>query len=226
MEKNQESGSSPDSAFQPEAVPGDPRSRDRKNPRRAGTARRRPPSPRSLIETKGPSPDAAIAQVRLVIGKIAGPHGVDGELKLRVVSDHPEHIPQLTEVYLGERDTPVKLLGARQHGDLMLIRLEGVTTPEEGKLLGGLVVRAPATALHPLEPGEYFLFQLIGLEARTPGGEPLGTVTDLIETGANDVLVIARPDAGDLLVPNHPEFVREISPGKTLIVIEPPVYDN
>jgi 16S rRNA processing protein RimM len=112
------------------------------------------------------------------------------------------------------------------HGDQMLIHLDGVDTPEEGKRLGGLKVRIRATDARPLEPGEYFLFQLIGLEAVTEEGAVLGTVTDLMETGAHDVLVITAPESPELLVPNHPNYVLDVAPERNTIVIRPPVYTS
>ena len=206
---------------------GDSRARTRSgSPQRAAAPRKRRTQRKSLIETAGPNPDSPLADVRLTIGVIAGTHGVEGELKLKVLSDHPEHIPTLKRVYLGESDFPIRLLCARPHGDQMLIRLEGVSTPEAGKKLGGLKVRIAATDAKPLELDEYFIYQLIGLEAWTENGEVLGRVTDLMETGAHDVLVISSPTAPDLLVPNHPSYVLDIAPERNQIVIRPPVYDS
>ncbi len=202
------------------------RSRGRQgSPARQSGPRRRPAA-RRLIDTAGPDPSNPLDDVRLTIGVIAGTHGVNGELKLKPLTDHPEHIPTLKSVYLGDSDTPTPLLGARGQGDNLLIKLEGVTTPEAGKRLGGLKVRIAAKDARPLEEGEYFIFQLIGLEARATDGSVIGTVSDLIETGAQDVLVITRPGDTDLLVPNHPSYVIEISPEQNRIVIQPPVYTS
>jgi 16S rRNA processing protein RimM len=189
--------------------------------------RKRPrPASKVLIDTAGPEPDSRISDIRLTIGVIGGTHGVQGELKLKLLTDHPEHLPSLTQVYLGESDVPTKLLGVRFQGDQALIQLDGVTNPEHGKLLGGLKVRIDGADAKPLEEGEYFLFQLVGLRAQTASGESIGTVTDIFETGANDVLVITPESGTDLLVPNHPRFVLEISPDQNRIVIDPPVYDS
>jgi 16S rRNA processing protein RimM len=181
-----------------------------------------------LIETAGPEPATPLADVRLTVGRIGGTHGVRGELKMRNLTDDPEHLKRVERVYLGNADTPIALKGVRFTKDGALITLEGVTTPEAGARLSGLPVKIAGTDARPLEEGEYFLFQLIGLEVLTEDGTPAGTVTDLMETGAHDVLVIGeRPDAADdLLVPNHPEFVLEISPEKGTIIIRPPVYGN
>lgn len=182
------------------------------------------PAARTLIDTAGPNPDASLDGIRLTIGVIGGTHGVHGELKLKLLTDHPEHVTTIRKVYLGESDTPTALESVRFQGDQALIQLEGVTTPEQGKLLGGLKVRIDGTDAKPLEEGEYFLFQLIGLAAVTNEGEAIGTVTDILETGAHDVLTI-RPESGpDILVPNHPRYVLDIAPQRNQIVIELPIY--
>jgi 16S rRNA processing protein RimM len=183
-------------------------------------------SSRKLIDTTGPTPTADIADVRLTVGVIGGTHGVRGEMKLKLLTDHPEHLTKINKVYLGDGDQPTKLVGVRFHGDLALIKLEGVDTPEQAKPLGGLKVRIAGTDAKPLEEGEYFLFQLIGLQAVTQSGDVVGEITDLLETGANDVLVISRAVGDDLLVPNHPRFVLEVRPDLGRIVIDPPVYDS
>jgi 16S rRNA processing protein RimM len=153
---------------------------------------------------------------------------VRGELKMRILTDDPEHLRKVRRVYLGDAGTPTALKHVRFHQGMALITLAGVTTPEAGAELYGIPVRIAGTDARPLEEGEYFLFQLIGLHAVAEDGTPIGTVTDLIETGAHDVIVIGdRPDApDDLLVPNHPQFVLDIAPDQGTIIIRPPVYES
>ncbi len=182
------------------------------------------PAARTLIDTVGPDPGASLDGIRLTIGVIGGTHGVTGELKLKLLTDHPEHVTTIRKVYLGDSDTSTVLESVRFQGEQALIHLQGVTTPEQGKLLGGLKVRIDGTDAKPLEEGEYFLFQLIGLAAVTGDGEPIGTVTDILETGAHDVLTIRPASGPDILVPNHPRFVLDIAPQRNEIVIELPVY--
>lgn len=189
-------------------------------------AKRPWPGGRALIDTAGPVPGSPVDEVRLTVGVIGGTHGVRGELKLKLLTDHPEHLTTVKQVFLGESDEPTRLLGVRFHGEGALIRLDGVTSPEAGKRFGGLKVRIAGADARPLEEGEYFLFQLIGLSAVTSDGAALGTVTDMIETGAHDVLVITPKAGADILVPNHPRFVLDIDPRHNRIVIDPPVYET
>lgn len=190
------------------------------NPRRRG-------APRKLSQTRGPDPATPIADVRLVVGTIGGPHGVRGELKLHLLTDHPEHLATIRTVYLGNSDSPVTLENIRFTNDGALIKLAGTDTPEDGRKLGGLAVRIAGADAKPLEPGEYFLFQLIGLTVVDESGKTIGEVTDLMETGAHDVLVI-QPAAGgdDILVPNHPEYVVATDPEAGRMTVRLPIYQN
>jgi len=161
----------------------------------------------------------------LAIGTIGSTHGVQGELKMHLLTDQPEHLKTIKQVFLGTSDEPTPLLGLRFHGDGALIKLTGIDTPEDGKKLGGLVVRIDGRDAKPLEADEYFLFQLIGLRAETDEGVIVGEVIDLMETGAHDVLVIQPVRGGDdLLIPNHPEYVVATEPEQGRIVVRLPVY--
>ena len=199
-----------------------------RKPRPTATPRRRTaPRVKRLIETAGPAPTTPVADVLLTEGVLAGSHGVRGELKMRVLTDRPDHLATLKRVYVGEPPVPMRLLGVREHGDLLLIRLEGITTPEQAKELSGKPVKIAGSDARPLEAGEYFLFQLIGLTVHDEEGAEIGTVSDLIETGAHDVLVITPAGGGpDILVPNHPQYVVEMNPEQGTLVARLPQYDS
>ncbi len=187
-------------------------------------ARKRPPT---LRETKGPEPTTPVEHVRLTVGRLGGAHGVRGEMRMHVLTDDPDHLKKIKTIYLGERDTPIELQSIRFTDKGALVKLAGTETPEAAAKLSGLNVKISGADARPLEPGEYFLFQLIGLKVSNEQGEPLGTVIDLIETGAHDVLVIGeRPDSpDDLMVPNHPEFVLEMDPAAGTMTVKPPIYE-
>jgi len=165
--------------------------------------------------------------VRLTVGHVVGPFGIRGEAKLKLATDDPEHLATVQKVWVGDEARPRRLLGVRLHKGMALLRLQGVSTPEQVDDLRGAPVRIAGSDARPPEPGEFFLFQLIGLEARDESGTPLGTLTDVMETGAHDVFVITPPGGGaDILVPNHPDFVTEILPEQGRLTVRPPVYDQ
>jgi 16S rRNA processing protein RimM len=181
-----------------------------------------------LAETAGPDPGTPLERVRLTIGTIVGPHGVRGELKLRLATDAPEHLRQVKRVFLGDEARPRRLLGVRLHGGpgQALLRVQGIGAPEAVDALRGVPVRIAGSDARPLEPGEFFLYQLIGLEAVDEAGTSLGRVTDVMETGAHDVFVVSPLDGGpDLLLPNHPEVVLDVRPAEGRMVVRPLVYE-
>ncbi len=131
----------------------------------------------------------------------------------------------MTRVYLDGEERPRRVTQLRLHGGDALIRFRGVTTPEAARALQGRVVRIAGADARPLAPGEFLLYQVIGLAVADEAGTDLGTVTDLLETGANDVFVISPPYGGpDLLIPNVPEVVLEIVPSEGRMVIRPPRF--
>lgn len=161
----------------------------------------------------------------MTIGVVVGTHGLGGEIKVRLISDDLEYVMALERVFIGDDSRPWAVQGARMHAGHLLLSLERVTTPEEAATLRGQAVRAPANALRPLAPGEFFIYQLLGLHVMTEHGETLGTVTDLIKTGANDILVITPPRGGDdFLLPMIPSVVIEIDPTAGRIVARPLEY--
>ncbi len=160
------------------------------------------------------------------MGVILGAHGTNGELKLRLTTDDPDHLATLKHVFLGADEHPTRLLGLRGHGEQAIIRLAHVETPEQARAMRGTPVRIAGIDVKPAAPGEFFLYQLIGLVAHDEDGVEIGRVTDLIETGVHDVFVITPPAGPDLLVPNHPEFVPRIDPDAGTMVVRPIVFNE
>jgi 16S rRNA processing protein RimM len=200
---------------------------------RPGGQRRGKSKPKRLIDTSGPDPSADVEDIRLTVGVIVGSHGVQGEIRMSLLTDYPDTLLNVERVWLGESDEPVALDGIRFHGEGALIFLDGIETPEEAKALRGTPVRIAGTDARPLEQGEYFYYQLIGLKAVSPDGEPLGEVVDIIETGAHDVFVIApagspasRSPAGELLIPHHASYVLDVDPDAGTITVVKPVYSD
>jgi 16S rRNA processing protein RimM len=184
----------------------------------------RPAQGAPLVDTAGPDPATPPEETRLAIGVIVGTHGLRGEAKLRLSTDDPERLTKVKRIYIGDDETPRRLRGVRFHGGLALLQIAGVDNPEAADTLRGETIRISGKDVRPLEAGEFFLYQLVGLAAYDEDGQKLGTLVDIIETGTNDVLVI-KSDAGDeLLVPNHPDFVPAIEPEKGRLTVRPPVY--
>ena len=183
------------------------------------------PSSRPLSETTGPDPDIPLSDVRLSIGSIGSPHGTEGEFRLRLSTDDPDHLRRIKQVFVGDESSPRTLLSLRFHQGLGLIRLSGVKSPDDARALLGKTVRIAGKDARPLKPGEFYLYQVIGIVARDESGTDLGTVTDIMETGANDVFVVTPPDGGkEILLPNIPDVILEINSTERRMTVRPLVY--
>jgi 16S rRNA processing protein RimM len=181
--------------------------------------------PPRLSDTAGPDPGAPLERVRLTIGTILAPHGVRGEFKVRLQTDDPAHLLTIKRLYLGDETTARTVLGARLHAGNALMRLQGISTPGTVERLRGMPLRIRGTDARPLAADEYFLYQVMGLAVFDESGNRIGQVTDLIETGANDVLVIAPDDGGaDILLPSHPDVILAMDPAAGRIVVRPLTY--
>jgi 16S rRNA processing protein RimM len=150
----------------------------------------------------------------LVIGRILRAHGVRGEMRVEVLTDLPERLTWLEQVYLSrdagdENPQPWTVANVRFHKGYALLTLAGAGSREEADALRTMFLLVPLAEAIPLEEDEYFLYQLEGLEVYSDEGERLGLVQEVLETGANQVFVVAGPD-GELLLPNIDEVVREI----------------
>jgi len=87
----------------------------------------------------------------------------------------------------------------------------------------GQPIEIHRSQLQPLPQGQYYHFQLIGLEVETTGGEPLGNITEILTTESGDVndIYVVNGNRGEILIPAIEDVVKSIDPDKGRIVIEP-----
>lgn len=158
----------------------------------------------------------------LLVGYVTHAHGVRGQIRLHALTDRPEHLNTVKTVYLGDDFKPFALRRAAEHkASVLIVTLGGVETREAAEALRGSEVFIRERDAQPLAPDEYYLHDLPGLSVENVAGEALGTVKDVVETGANEVLVVVRPDGGELLVPMIKDVVKRLDVAAKLVVIEP-----
>jgi 16S rRNA processing protein RimM len=146
----------------------------------------------------------------LAVGKLRRPHGVRGEILMEVYTDFPERLKPGSVLYLGEAAGSLTLVKFRQHHQGLLLTFQGYTTPEAVGELRNQILFVHRDDRPPLEDGEYYHHQLIGLDAISDEGVQVGVVSEILETGASDVLVV-RPDRGpEVLIPVNDTFVLNI----------------
>jgi 16S rRNA processing protein RimM len=155
----------------------------------------------------------------LVIGKLHRPHGVHGEMILEVLTDFPERLHAGLTLYVGEKQAPMQLGRVRPIDKGLLVSFQGCSTPEAAGELRNQLVYVLATDRPPLPEGDYYHHQIIGLHVLSDQGESLGTVSEILVTGANDVFVIRPKNGPEILVPDTDEVILKVDLKKGEMVI-------
>ncbi len=153
--------------------------------------------------------NSAPQPTHLVIGRIVCPHGLKGEVQAEILTDFPDRFSGLKTVYLGEDLQPMILEGQRLHGRRVLLKFAQYDDLEQADRLRGELIYVPVEEAVPLEDGEYYLYEIVGLEVWTTEGEYLGRVAEVLHTGSNDVYVV-REAAKEILIPAISDVVLKI----------------
>ena len=158
------------------------------------------------------------SEARVSLGYISGVHGLKGWVKVFSYTDPREAIGDYNQWWLSGRPEPFDVLDARRHGKTVIALLEGVSTVEQATALVEQEITVPRSALPPARGEQYYWVDLLGLEVKTTGGLSLGRVDKMIETGANDVMVV-RGDRERLVPFVFGQYVKQVDvPGGTIEV--------
>jgi 16S rRNA processing protein RimM len=128
----------------------------------------------------------------VILGRVSGVLGVRGWVKLASETDPPDNIFAYVPWYLGDRGTwrSYRLLEGKAHGKGMIARVEGCDSRDQAAALVGCEIAVHRGQLPALGPEDFYWSDLEGLRVQTQGGTDLGRVSHLLDTGANDVLVV------------------------------------
>ncbi len=147
------------------------------------------------------------------IGRVGAPHGVRGEMRVFPLTEDPLRFHNLTRCLLVTEDEAsrreVTLRTVRAQGKYFLVTMEGVMTREDANQYTGYFLSVHRDQAIVLPPGRFFVFDLIGCEV-CESGVRHGRLRDVLQTGANDVYVVARSGRPDLLIPVTAQVVRQV----------------
>ena len=157
-----------------------------------------------------------------VVGRIGRPHGLRGEVAVRVRTDFPEQRFAVGAQLRGDTGHILTVEAARPHGGALLVRFAGVVDRDAAAALRGLLLTVDATALPDLDdPDEFYDHQLEGLAAVGSDGVLLGAVREVVHTPVSDLLVL-ETDRGEALVPFVRAIVLEVDLAGGRVVLDPP----
>jgi len=154
----------------------------------------------------------------IVIGKILAPWGNKGELKVEVITDFPKRFASSSTVYVNHQ--PLTVENCRWHKGNAIIKFKTVDSPGAAQKLKGQTVEIPRGQLEPLPEGQYYHFQIIGLEVWTTRGEQLGRVTEILASQSNDIYIV-HGNRGEILIPAIADVIKSIDLNQGRLIIEP-----
>ncbi len=154
----------------------------------------------------------------ITIGRILAPWEFHGQLKVEVITDFPERFDPDSTVYINQR--PVIIESVNWHRGKAIIKFKNIDTEKDAEKLRGQLVEIHHSQLQPLPEGQYYQFQLIGLEVRTRQDELVGEISDILPTSSTDIYVV-RGDGGEILIPATDEIVKSVDLDKGVITIQP-----
>ena len=160
-----------------------------------------------------------LQEPEVVIGTVVAPFGIKGEVKVRIETDFPERFESLTEVWVKPRTGQGRMRRVehtRFHQDGALVKFEGCSDRSCAEELRGAQLRIDRAQLRVLEPGQFYVHDIVGLDVYTTDGEYLGQITEVLKGVANDVYVTPRA-----MIPAIKQVVREIDLAARKMVVEP-----
>jgi 16S rRNA processing protein RimM len=146
----------------------------------------------------------------LSVGFLRRPHGVKGEIIMDLHTDYPERLRKGRTLFVGDDHRPMKLDAVRPHANGVLVKFKDVDTPEGAGQFRNQWVYAAMKDLPSLPEGQHYQHELLGIAVVDEDGKSLGSLVEIVETGANDVYVV-RDEAGkEILLPNIPAVVLDL----------------
>ncbi|MGA2502471.1 MAG: ribosome maturation factor RimM [Anaerolineales bacterium] len=144
------------------------------------------------------------------MGKIRRPHGVRGDVVVEIYTDSPESLIPKKVIFIGEKHVKFIITRRRQHNEGLLLGFDGISTPEQAGRYRNQILSVAASETPELSEGRHYFHELLDLDVVDEAGIVLGTLSEILETGANDVYVVKDPTGHELLLPAIPEVVLNV----------------
>ncbi len=154
----------------------------------------------------------------IIIGEVLAPWGTKGKLKIKVLTDFPQRFAPDSKVYVNRQLLTVD--SAQWRKGKVTVKFSSVDSIEDAERLRGQPIEIHHSQLQPLPEGQYYHFQLIGLEVLTTEGELLGNITEILTAASNDNYVVTGAK-GEFLIPAIDDVVKSIDLNQGQMIIEP-----
>ena len=163
-------------------------------------------------------------EAMVLVGRVARPHGIRGDVVVNPDTDFADErfaVGALLWTRVAGVVEQVKVVRAAFGGRRPVVGFEGASDVADAERLAGVELRVPEDALAKLEPGAYYLHQLVGCRVETTAGEPVGEVVRVEGGSGASLLVVAGPD-GEVLIPFAVSLCPTIDVERRLVVVDAP----
>jgi 16S rRNA processing protein RimM len=143
-------------------------------------------------------------------------------MKVQSLTDNAERFAPKARLWADEQ--PVTVAASREAAGHLYVRLKGFPDRTSVEKFRQALLQVPESDLPPLPEGEYYRFQLVGLTVVDREGQVLGTLDEVIETGANDVYRVRTPDGADVLLPALADVIVSVDLDAQRMVADPPEW--
>ena len=160
---------------------------------------------------------------KIIIGRLGAPRGLSGEMKLVPLTDFADRFDGLEEVFIDERIFRIDYV--KPIGNGLVIRFAGVNDRDSARNLTNKLLTVDRKDAAPLADGEFYAFDIIGLDVLDLDGRKLGAVKNVLKTGSNDVFVVVDGEGREILIPALKAVVKEIDIGGGAMVVDPKMLE-
>ncbi len=154
------------------------------------------------------------------VGVISNTHGIKGEVKVFPTTQSPERFKDLKDVILdtGSEKKPLEVKSVRFFKNLVIVKFKGIDNINDIEKYKGCDIYVTRENAIPLEEGECYIADMIGLKVVTDDGNDFGILKDVMETGANLVFVVEH-DGKEVLLPDIPDCVKSVDIKNQIITV-------
>ena len=157
----------------------------------------------------------------LRVGVFANTHGVRGEIKVFPTTDDVTLFKKLKKIYLDKGTEKMELESAsvKYFKNMVILKFKGIDNINDIEKYKGKDLLIERKQAVKLEEDEYFICDIIGASVVTEEGENIGTLTEVLKTGANDVYVVEKEDGGEVLIPVIDDCVLDLDFDEKIVTV-------
>ncbi len=163
--------------------------------------------------------------VFLAVGKLQRTHGVKGEIIMEVLTDFPDKITPGMNLFIGSRHKEYQVASVRPSAEKMLISFSGLTDCDQVSILRNQLVYIKTADANQLPEGEFYHHEIVGMQVVDENGQPIGSIQEILVTGANDVYVVFDEDGKEILLPAIRSVVLSINKQSKRMVVRLPEWE-